>query len=59
MSDDGTLSAFRSVPRTGVIYVTTEAAKRGFRPNDPAWCNLGQGSPRPGPSPARPRGSNR
>ena len=35
MNDDtsqpaGKLSAFRPVPRTGVIYVTTEAAKRGF-----------------------------
>jgi len=38
-------TAFRPVPRTGVIYVTTEAAKRGFSPNDPEWCNLGQGQP--------------
>jgi len=45
MSNDTTISAFRSVPRTGVIYVTTEAAKRGFRPGDPAWSNLGQGQP--------------
>jgi N-succinyldiaminopimelate aminotransferase len=49
MTDDGTLSAFRPVPRTGVIYVTTEAAKRGFRPADPAWSNLGQGQPETGP----------
>jgi len=45
MSTDHTISAFRSVPRTGVIYVTTEAAKRGFRSGDPAWSNLGQGQP--------------
>jgi N-succinyldiaminopimelate aminotransferase len=45
MSNEGTLSAFRSVPRTGVIYVTTEASKRGFRSGDPAWSNLGQGQP--------------
>jgi aspartate/methionine/tyrosine aminotransferase len=45
MSSDHTISAFRSVPRTGVIYVTTEAAKRGFRSGDPAWSNLGQGQP--------------
>jgi aspartate/methionine/tyrosine aminotransferase len=45
MSTDGTLSAFRPVPRTGVIYVTTEASKRGFRSGDPAWSNLGQGQP--------------
>jgi aspartate/methionine/tyrosine aminotransferase len=44
MSND-TISAFRPVPRTGVIYVTTEAAKRGFRSGDPAWSNLGQGQP--------------
>ncbi|HEX3695450.1 MAG TPA: pyridoxal phosphate-dependent aminotransferase [Polyangia bacterium] len=45
MSDDGHFSAFRPVPRTGVIYVTTEASKHGFRSGDPAWCNLGQGQP--------------
>jgi aspartate/methionine/tyrosine aminotransferase len=47
-------SAFRAVPRTGVIYVTTEAAKRGFRTGDPAWCNLGQGQPETGPLPGAP-----
>lgn len=41
-------SAFRSVPRTGVIYVTTEAGKVGYRPDDPEWCNLGQGQPETG-----------
>ncbi len=45
MSNDSPLSAFRPVPRTGVIYVTTEAAKRGFRSGDAAWSNLGQGQP--------------
>ena len=54
MSEEGILSAFRSVPRTGVIYVTTEAQKRGFRPGDPAWCNLGQGQPETGPLPGAP-----
>ncbi|MCG5055548.1 MAG: pyridoxal phosphate-dependent aminotransferase [Myxococcales bacterium] len=43
--DPSPLSAFRPVPRTGVIYVTTEAAKAGFRPSDTTWCNLGQGQP--------------
>jgi N-succinyldiaminopimelate aminotransferase len=38
-------SAFRPVPRTGVIYVTTEAQKHGFSLLDPEWCNLGQGQP--------------
>ena len=49
------VAAFRSVPRTGVIYVTTEAQRRGFRPGDPAWCNLGQGQPETGPLPGSPR----
>jgi aspartate/methionine/tyrosine aminotransferase len=42
------IPGFRSVPRTGVIYVTTEAVKRGFSPADPDWCNLGQGQPETG-----------
>jgi aspartate/methionine/tyrosine aminotransferase len=42
------LSAFRTVPRTGVIYVTAEAQKRGFSSADPDWCNLGQGQPETG-----------
>ncbi len=42
-------SAFRPVPRTGVIYVTAEAQRAGFRSDDPAWCNLGQGQPETGP----------
>jgi N-succinyldiaminopimelate aminotransferase len=55
MSDEPTPpSAFRSVPRTGVIYVTTEASKRGFRTGDPGWCNLGQGQPETGPLPGAP-----
>lgn len=47
---------FRSVPRTGVIYVTAEATRAGFRPESPDWCNLGQGQPETGPiagAPAR------
>ncbi|HTP49938.1 MAG TPA: pyridoxal phosphate-dependent aminotransferase [Anaeromyxobacteraceae bacterium] len=47
------LNAFRSVPRTGVIFVTTEAAKLGFG-RDPDWCNLGQGQPETGPLPGAP-----
>jgi aspartate/methionine/tyrosine aminotransferase len=54
MSADAPPSAFRAVPRTGVIYVTTEAAKRGFHTGDPAWCNLGQGQPETGPLPGAP-----
>ena len=47
-------SAFQPVPRTGVIYVTTEAAARGWRQGDPSWANLGQGSPETGPLPGAP-----
>ncbi|MCA9677387.1 MAG: pyridoxal phosphate-dependent aminotransferase [Kofleriaceae bacterium] len=39
------ISAFREVPRTGVIFVTTEARRRGFDPGADDWCNLGQGMP--------------
>jgi aspartate/methionine/tyrosine aminotransferase len=46
--------AFRTVPRTGVIYVTTEAQKRGYAPSDPEWCNLGQGQPETGELPGAP-----
>ena len=53
MSDD--ISAFRTVPRTGVIFVTTEATKLGFSPRDPQWCNLGQGQPETGDLPGAPK----
>jgi aspartate/methionine/tyrosine aminotransferase len=48
MSHDHQITAFRNVPRTGVIYVTTEAMRRGFSPNNPDWFNLGQGQPETG-----------
>ena len=54
MSEEGIASAFRPVPRTGVIFVTTEAQKRGFRTGHPDWCNLGQGQPETGPLPGAP-----
>lgn len=40
-----TIPAFREVPRTGVIFVTTEARRRGFDATAADWCNLGQGMP--------------
>jgi aspartate/methionine/tyrosine aminotransferase len=40
-----TIAAFREVPRTGVIFVTSEARRRGFDPVAADWCNLGQGMP--------------
>src|SRR5579862_6615628 len=54
MSDESPIAGFRAVPRTGVIYVTTEAVKRGFHSGDPDWCNLGQGQPETGDLPGAP-----
>lgn len=48
------ITAFRPVPRTGVIYVTTEAANRGYRSGASDWCNLGQGQPETGALPGAP-----
>lgn len=42
------IPGFRQVAQTGVIYVTSQAAARGFTHNDPEWANLGQGSPESG-----------
>ncbi len=44
-ADAPSFSAFRDVPKTGVIFVTTEANKRGFSNSAEDWCNLGQGMP--------------
>lgn len=44
-ADPPTFSAFREVPRTGVIFVTSEASKRGYSPSNDEWANLGQGMP--------------
>lgn len=51
---DPTLQAFRTVPRTGVVYVTKEATARGYRTGDPGWSNLGQGQPETGSLPGAP-----
>ncbi len=47
-------SAFRNVPRTGVIYVMTQAAAHGYRGSNADWCNLGQGQPEAGELPGAP-----
>jgi N-succinyldiaminopimelate aminotransferase len=52
--EESTIPGFRSVPRTGVIFATTEAAKLGFRTRDTSWCNLGQGQPETGAIPGAP-----
>jgi hypothetical protein len=44
-ADGPTFAAFREVPRTGVIYVTTEASRRGYSNEAADWANLGQGMP--------------
>jgi aspartate/methionine/tyrosine aminotransferase len=43
--DGPSFAAFRDVPRTGVIYVTAEATRRGYANEAPDWANLGQGMP--------------
>jgi hypothetical protein len=48
------IPGFRTVPRTGVIYVTHEATRHGFVYGHPEWANLGQGSPETGPIPNSP-----
>jgi aspartate/methionine/tyrosine aminotransferase len=45
---------FRAVPKTGVIFVTTEANRLGFASDPAGWCNLGQGMPETGPLPGGP-----
>lgn len=54
-SEPPAIPGFRRVPKTGVIYVTSEAAKRGFSASDADWCNLGQGQPEIGPLPGAPQ----
>lgn len=47
-------SGFRSVPRTGVIYVMNRATQLGFSYDHPEWANLGQGAPEAGELPGAP-----
>ena len=53
-ADSPSFAAFREVPRTGVIFVTTEAQRRGYSPSSEDWCNLGQGMPESGDLPGAP-----
>jgi len=41
-------TAFRSVPRTGVINVMHQAYKKGYSAHHKEWANLGQGAPETG-----------
>jgi aspartate/methionine/tyrosine aminotransferase len=45
---------FRTVPRTGVIYVMHRAEQLGFGTHREQWSNLGQGAPECGPIPGAP-----
>lgn len=54
MVSTSSIPGFRPVPKTGVIYVMTEAAKHGFSYDAPDWANLGQGSPETGDLPGAP-----
>ncbi len=55
MTDNASpFASFRQVPRTGVIFVSNEAGKRGFHLGAEGWCNLGQGQPETGPIPGAP-----
>jgi aspartate/methionine/tyrosine aminotransferase len=48
MSEASQFNGFKIVPKTGVIYVMTEASKRGFHEERELWANLGQGAPETG-----------
>jgi aspartate/methionine/tyrosine aminotransferase len=54
MEQQNCIPGFRTVPRTGVIYVTHEATRHGFSYANPEWSNLGQGSPETGEIPGAP-----
>jgi aspartate/methionine/tyrosine aminotransferase len=54
MGQQNSIPGFRTVPRTGVIYVTHEATRHGFSYANPEWSNLGQGSPETGDIPGAP-----
>jgi aspartate/methionine/tyrosine aminotransferase len=54
MSDESAFHAFRPVPKTGVIFVTSEATRLGFSQSNAEWCNLGQGQPETGELPGAP-----
>ena len=53
-SQQHSIPGFRTVPRTGVIYVTHEATRHGFSYGNAEWANLGQGSPETGDIPGAP-----
>jgi aspartate/methionine/tyrosine aminotransferase len=54
MNNRQTIPGFRSVPRTGVIYVMHMARQHGYSNGHPDWANLGQGAPETGDLPGAP-----
>jgi len=48
MTENKQIPGFRTVPRTGVIYVMHKATELGFSYENPEWANLGQGAPEVG-----------
>lgn len=48
------IDAFRDVPKTGVIFVMSEAARHGYHPDSPDWTNFGQGQPEASEIPGAP-----
>lgn len=54
VNSEPSIEAFREVPKTGVIFVMTEADKAGYDPEDPSWTNFGQGQPEIGALPHAP-----
>jgi aspartate/methionine/tyrosine aminotransferase len=54
LEQSDSIDAFRQVPKTGVIFVMTEAARHGYRADDPKWTNFGQGQPETGLIPGAP-----
>lgn len=54
MNKTQTIPGFRSVPRTGVIYVMHKAREMGYATGHPDWANLGQGAPETGDLPDAP-----
>lgn len=51
MLTESTFSAFRPVPKTGVIYVMDKAEEKGYSAGNAAWSNLGQGAAEAGEIP--------
>ncbi|KAG8947947.1 hypothetical protein FRC04_010144 [Tulasnella sp. 424] len=52
--DEDTMPGIVSPGATGVIYCSDRAMANGFKYEDPAWANLGQGAPEVGPLPDAP-----